>query len=905
MNPLHSSCLRFLSFNANGLKRQMSELRDFVINRPVELILIQEVKNLTKRGLSLCNYSMYFTPRIDNGEPSRFGGTSVYVRNNISSCLVPVNNLNTIEVTACRISVSHSHIFVVSFYARHGGSVANFEADLTTLFSLGNNVIVIGDFNARHPAWNDLYTNNYGRIINNFCAQNNIAIHSTSTPTHISPDGDGSFIDFCLTKNIFFPSETEVITDFSSDHLPIMVSFSTNCHLPSILNPPRVDWAHYSRILADSAPPSISIISADELNTSVKTITDAINNAVNSSKIHPPDSPTDYALPFHLRQLIKYKNRTRKRWHLFRDPADRSLYNRLHRKVKEGIRDFNSNKWSSFVESLAPGSGSLWGFVRRIKRPFAPIPPLATASGDLVYDDKDKADVIAGIYENQFKPNPDVFCPETIDEVYDVNSDFLDSAPTQVIQPTNCNEIRDLIRKIPIRKAPGRDEISNRALKALPVSYLPVLVNIINAILLLGKFPESWKQAVILPIFKPGGVRSNPGDYRPISLLSSLSKLAEHIITDRLATFVDENNIIIPEQFGFRHKHSTTHQLLRMAEYISDGLSNRAHTGGLYLDIAKAFDRVWHSGLIYKLIQLQVPDKHIHLIHSYLSNRSFTVRHNKSYSDPKDICSGVPQGSKLGPLLFLLFINDIPRSPHTKLFLFADDTGIMAQNRNVRFMHRHLQRHIDTLIPWFTKWRIKINPNKSKAVCFSAARLPPPPLKLFGQPISFEKEVKYLGVYLDSRLTWKKQILYTVNKFKAAASNISFILRAPELDPATKRLLFSSLLQPVLLYGSSIWGSAAKSNIEILQRAQSRTLRSMVCAPWYFKNKVIHRELGIPPIRETIVKHASRFYDNLYSIPNEEIFSLPDYNVWEPRRPKSVLIMPPVLSYRDPDYLPP
>ncbi|GBM42784.1 RNA-directed DNA polymerase from mobile element jockey, partial [Araneus ventricosus] len=212
-----------------------------------------------------------------------------------------------------------------------------------------------------------------------------------------------------------------------------------------------------------------------------------------------------------------------------------------------------------------------------------------------------------------------------------------------------------------------------------------------------GHFPTRWKTATIIPILKPGKDPTDPVSYRPISLLPSISKIGEHILLSRLNDHLDVNNILMPEQFGFRKNLSTTHQLLRVTEFIQEGLNNKQKTGAVFLDIQKAFDRVWQDGLIYKLLNYNTPLFLVKIFHSYLSNRKFAVSVNKELSRTKTIKAGVALGSKIGPLLFALYINDMPKQFNTIISIFADDTAILARNKNHNYIQIALNRHLKTL----------------------------------------------------------------------------------------------------------------------------------------------------------------------------------------------------------------
>lgn len=333
----------------------------------------------------------------------------------------------------------------------------------------------------------------------------------------------------------------------------------------------------------------------------------------------------------------------------------------------------------------------------------------------------------------------------------------------------------------------------------------------------------------------------------------------------------------MPEQYGFRPKHSTVLQLLRVVETIWHGRTNSQHVAGLFLDIHRAFDAIWHSGLLYKLIEFNLPSSYIHFIRSYLKNRSFSVSYNKTSSTARPIAAGVPEGSKLAPLLFNLYINGIPKTHYTKIALFADDTAVIARHGNIRWLRHYIQKHVNLIEDWFDKWRIKINPAKSVLVLFSNRRSLPPPITLNGQFVHFQREVKYLGIHLDSHLTWQKHISYAISKFNKAKKDLAHLLYARNLSISNKILLFKTVLRPILLYAAPVWGSAAKTHIKKLQVQQNRLLRAISHADWYVRNTTIHRNLKIKSITQEIKNLFNSTYNTALDI-SDEFIDLLDYD---------------------------
>ncbi|GFW54569.1 RNA-directed DNA polymerase from mobile element jockey [Trichonephila clavipes] len=240
-------------------------------------------------------------------------------------------------------------------------------------------------------------------------------------------------------------------------------------------------------------------------------------------------------------------------------------------------------------------------------------------------------------------------------------------------------------------------------LKHLPLISIFELTNIITNIIKLGYFPLKWKTAAVIPILKPEKDTTKADSFRPIALLSVLGKVAEKIILTRMWHHVDSTNLIIPEQHGFRPNLSTSHQLLRVVETIRSGFVKQKSTAVVFLDIQKAFDRVWRDGLIFKLINYNFPPLMIKLISSYLSERNFSVRINDIYSSHRPTEAGVTQGTLISPLLFNIYVNENPKHDNTILCMFADDTAILATHTEPKLIARALNRHILDLEDWFSK----------------------------------------------------------------------------------------------------------------------------------------------------------------------------------------------------------
>ncbi|GFX79106.1 RNA-directed DNA polymerase from mobile element jockey [Trichonephila clavipes] len=289
---------------------------------------------------------------------------------------------------------------------------------------------------------------------------------------------------------------------------------------------------------------------------------------------------------------------------------------------------------------------------------------------------------------------------------------------------------------------------------------------------------ENWKTAVVVSILKPNSDYTRHQNYRPISLLSSMSKAHELVLLNRLNQHYIARNIIIPEQHGFVTQCSTVTQLLRVTELISHGFQNNQAMGMLFVYIAKTFDRILHNGLLSKMMRLGFSHQLIKIIHSYLNFHEFRVRVENSLSTPRPILSGVPQGPLLGPKLFNLYINDIPKTTEVHLEMYADDTAIFTQSFYNRNIIERLQNYVIRLEIWLNDWKIKVD--ASKSACLLCTRQwcigNLPHVNIFNRPVPWVTKYKYLGLILDTKLNFAKHIRSAHQKAAEMRSPLSSLI---------------------------------------------------------------------------------------------------------------------------------
>ncbi|GFV06353.1 probable RNA-directed DNA polymerase from transposon BS [Trichonephila clavipes] len=291
---------------------------------------------------------------------------------------------------------------------------------------------------------------------------------------------------------------------------------------------------------------------------------------------------------------------------------------------------YSNDTWNARLEALNTSDNGLWEAQRFLKNKRSQIPTLNCAI-DMAVTEPQKANLLANTIKNNFIEYNCMQDNYKQDDkvVTSAVNNFLSSSPSTQIEPAMPDEIINFIKNTSSKKASGKDTITNKMLKNFPIELILILTILFNKILKFHHFPSNGKEAIIFPIIKPGKNKNLPNSYRPISLLSTLSKkLTEYIILNRLKKIINDKSLINPNQYGLTNKLSTLHPFLRLTESISEGFHKKKSTGVVFLDIQKAFDRVWILGFTFKLITYEIPSP---LIHSYLTNISFRIRVNESH----------------------------------------------------------------------------------------------------------------------------------------------------------------------------------------------------------------------------------------------------------------------------------
>ncbi|KAI5738896.1 hypothetical protein M8J77_012467 [Diaphorina citri] len=868
--------LAILNWNANGISSKKMIFTEFLVRHNIDIACVSETHLTPKEKFTVSNYKVFRSDRIPEAAA---GGVAVFVKRSLYHEAITLPPMLSFEIQGVMVSLSNgSQLKIFATYLQPRKTVS--IRDLNNIFN-GNVIptIVAGDLNSKHPAWFSVVSNPNGRKLFKLMNQSEWFVLGPDEPTYFPSHENRhpDVLDILVCKNVPNVISQTVLAELDSDHNPVIIELDAiSLQCPSklkLINGP-VDWDMFCDKMDEDLIIPTSFDSTESIDNAIELFTDAIKKNIAQSSGPPRNHQYKFVLPCHLRMLIAYKHRVRRRWQRNKRAVDKRLLNIITKKLKYQLDEFRYEGYQEYLKDLHPDDGTLYKETKRILRQHDSIPPIKRDNDNFITSADEKCEAFADMLEDTFTVHEDLFNVDHVNQVkQSVNIETPSvELPIPFVSPS---EVQTEIHMLKNKKSPGHDLITNEVIKALPFRSVLFLTAVFNACLRWSYFPYMWKHAQVTMIAKPGKPKQELKSYRPISLLPTLSKLLERILASRLKTVLHEWSVIPDFQFGFREAHSTIHQMARFSEFVNSNFECRNQVSAVFLDFQQAFDRVWHEGLIYKMKSLHFPKYLVNILASFLHNRTFAIKLEEHFSTIRPVLASVPQGSVLGPILYNLYVATIadsflPANGQTFIGMFADDLLLACADSDIGTARNELQVLVDHVVDWCGQWCVSINVQKTEAKLFSLRRSPKPSCILIrGQAVLWKDEpVRWLGVWFDKRLTWKDHISIKVAEgYQRLSKLFPLINRRSQIAKKSAILIYKAILLPVVTYACPIWIAAAKSHTKKIQVFQNKVLRIICNAPWFVKNKNIRRDLGIVAVEETLVKRTIEFLrDNPHGI---------------------------------------
>ena len=825
--------------------------------------------------------------RLDRPDDTH-GGVAIYVKKHLYYKHRPDLHVPGLEALWLETRIDQEPLLIGCFYRPPSALVSYWDLiDESINHALMNpyKAVILGDFNK------DCYFSPH-RHVQRIMNLNNLQQMITEYTRYT--DDSATLIDLVLTPCPEIIEKVGVLPPVKSDHhcvfaeiknnMPSKHSFKRTLYMYSKLNEEEflekignVDW--------DNVVNSDTVDLAAELFSNTMMDISTTCMPVKSITVKSNDAPW---ITQEIKKLIKKKQNIHAfakllnsvwSWNLFKETRNR-LVDIIRNRKEEYQREIEErvNSQTSF------GTKDWWkivnNFFHRRSKSCSEIPPLLNnVTQEIIYLPEQKAELFNDFFVKQSQ----------IDGIADSLPDLEDNGLTAPTLVFTCEMVRKVIKELDQSKAVGPDLVHNKLLvKAVDIISGP-LAMLFNRSMTENKFPSLWKTAHVTPIHKKGD-NSVCTNYRPISLLSCVGKIMEKCIQKHVFSFLTENNIITLSQSGFIPGDSTTYQLLSIYDDFCKSLDQRYTTQALFFDISKAFDRVWHRGLIHKLNMIGIRGNLLNWFEDYLKDRQQATVIKGKISSYKTVFSGVPQGSVLGPLLFLVYINDIVKDIESQVKLFADDTSMYLRlNDGVR-RAEILNSDIKKILTWSRIWKVNFNPSKTELLTLSNQRQPDV------YPLSFDNDIlsettshKHLGVILQNDCKWNSHIESIVAKIRpliACLRSYKYIFSRKTLE-----ILYKSYILPHLDYSDVVWDNCPAVLSNELENTHLEALRIITGSVRGTSHEKLYRESGFITLKARRDRHKLLMFFKLINghLPNYLSAYIPplvsDINPYHRRRP--------------------
>ena len=818
-----------LQWNCRGLRSRAEELKVLIHDHNPGIICLQETKLGNHSFNPGLNYIIYNSvpPLNDRAK----GGAAIILKKSLQHSVLALNtNLQAVAIQC----IFDKQLTICSLYLPPDlNFTVNEIQDLIN--QLPAPFLLLGDFNAHNPLWGGANLDAKGKIVEEILDTNPITLYNDGSMTfHNIHCNQLSAIDLSLCSPSIHVNFLWSVNEYlnGSDHFPIHLKLAENTPTEC---PPKwkiegADWSKFAEgiKLEKNFESFKNHIEAYDYfcNETLK----SAHNSIPMTK----GKPRRPAVPWWDKHCSVLRKVTRKCYRRYKSSAStqsKIIYKRALAKQRKYYKKAKRDSWLYYINGINSKTPMrfVWKKIRKLSGKFVPSPlPTLKINNTIITNPSDVAEHL-GKHFSDISSSKNY--SSTLQKKIKDPKIVLDLGPNKEVYNAkfSLKELRDVLSSTE-QTAPGEDNILYSMIKHLPEPAKQFLLKIINKIWETGILPKTWKIALIIPVKKPGKEASQATSYRPIALTSCVCKIMEKMINTRLIWFLETSNKISSHQFGFRKNRSTLDPLLKLTNQIQEGFARRRKTFGVFFDLEKAYDTTWRRGILEQFHHMGVKGNMMKFLKSFLTDRYIKVRIGNNTSKPFKQQEGVPQGSVLSVTCFIVAINNIMETvdPNVSGSLFVDDFAIYCTESDPKLACNYLQKSIKAACKWAEENGFKFSSSKTVAICFDRGRSKeaPPTLKLNDIVLPYEKEVKFLGMTLDSKLTWSSHIDLLKTKVKKSLNILKVISRFDwGADKKSLLKLYDSLCRSKLDYGCQLYSSACKTKLKELDVAHNMGLR--------------------------------------------------------------------------------
>ena len=854
----NKSQINCLYTNIRSLTRNFDQLTLLLAkynqNSEIDIIALTEtwISEDKLKLFEISGYKAFIQSRKDG---RRSGGVVVYIKTHLK--IKTVENISLITGNMMKLQIEtdatdemgKNVITIIVIYRDCTSSKNTFINELENAIDNGEkNVILLGDINI--DIMNEREAKDYLNTVRSFGYDSklNIPTRDDRCLDHVMVKATNRNINKCMQV------QAEILEEMITDHAVIMLNVDVERqYVKTTINTgytvidqkkltSNINNINWSEVLGCDEKESVN----NKLMRMITAIHRAQEKAQKVISLKDKQQETKnvkqpWATPA-LIQLIRTKSAAYKQHRKNRENEELKKYFKLISNItKKEIRRAKVEYFSKLLEENKRNPAKFWKIVNGVRGDKKESPVKEIKVNNEIIDSETQAKKVANHFNSYFNEVPEKLLKEqnllkdAIKQKYCKINEKTSNQCTPGLKNFSLTEadIEQAIKNLKNKKSTGHDRISLSIIKNNKTVLIPALTELYNISLKQGTFPDTLKTAVIVPIFKKG----DPQDivnYRPISLLPTVSKILESCVKDKILNYLNHIKYFSWQQFGFMKKKSTDMALFQHIRDIVEGIEMNNVTVGLYLDLAKAFDTVHHERLIAKLSAIGFQDKILSWFKTYLENRTHMVKINEDLSDSLTLNYGVPQGSVLGPILFNIYINDMFQLPlRGKIIGYADDTSVLYSEKNYNDIIEAFNHDRELLLPWFKENMLHLNVEKCQYVIY-AYKTPAwqNEFRLYFKEGKKENEIsrvekmKYLGLWLDSKLTWKEHSIYLQERLRKL--NYLFYHFRNYFNEKHLKTLYRALYESTMTYGIIHWGASCHTKaIKVLQNRVCRTILNL------------------------------------------------------------------------------
>jgi hypothetical protein len=846
---------------SRNYRRKIDELESILINdHKLDIICISETwldNIISDTKVDITGYKFRRKDRLT----CRAGGAAMYITHALPHRRALELELPNIDLLWIELQLNGKRILVGTCYRPPGQSVDEVEMFMSNLNdsmelvfrSNPESIFLFGDYNDSSPIWDsDHNKSELGLRLYDFVNTNDL--HQLITePTHIDWRGTANILDLLITDSpgYILNQNQHLLPPIGSKHQIVYAELRIQYNRDKVYTREIWDYSKgdYTGLLEELH--NIPWDNAYRLHQDIddianywqKTFMEACKTKIpnRTIKIRPRDKPW---ITHEVQLSIRKRNRQYKRFKRTRLPEHESIWkheakttNYLMNMAKKN----HNEKTRKLLMDPATGVKKYWKIAKQVygSKKITSIPSLMVGNS-IITTSIEKAKHFTSYFAEQQTLPPLAFNHRL------APIQFLTNERLESIQTTPYQVLK-ILKSLDTGKANGSDGISNRLLKETSTAIARPLSDLFNKSFEMTKVPKIWKESNICPIFKKDD-KSIVTNYRPISLLSCVGKVQERIVYVHLYRYLKNNNLLTWRNSGFKELDSAMNQLIYITDKVYKALESGKEVCLVFLDVSKAFDRVWHAGLLHKLRCLGIDGDLFDWLSNYLADRRIRAVINGQTSPWEKTNAGVPQGSILGPLLFLVFVNDITEYLESDIHLFADDTSLMEIIENHVASYAKLNRDLTKLTTWANKWLVTFNP--SKTVFLQVSRklnpAPKPILIMNGTKIKEVTSHKHIGLTINQTLTWSDHISQVVHKASKCIGLLQRISR--DVPRQCLETLYKSMILPIMEYGDIIYDGSADLHLKRLEGIQRKAALSCTGAYRHTNHERLLEELGWPTL---------------------------------------------------------